>query len=236
MSCIGRGRLLPSPPKKTGNEYHDHLRYRLARVSLFYNFCLSIQEITRLDAQYMIQIAESRGLFGASAKKNSPSATSRRTPRKKPPDLKQLLSQGKQKMKDRRNEDRGPGSERISAPTVASLLRQSVPSSGSSGSSPVNCLDCHRLKRAVEPPPDLCTRYHFARRQDARRWWSEAAQRVLALARMPNPSILPRFRLVRTPLPGVGASTREPYPLSVRHLELSEHSDTENDDESVKTL
>lgn len=166
----------------------------------------------------MIQIAESRGLFGGTNKKKSASTSSKRTPRKKAPDLKQLLNQGKQKMKERRNEDRGSEVDRISAPTVASLLRQSVPSLSSDDSNPFSCADCPRHARAIEPPPDLCSRYYFARRQDARRWWGEAAQRVLALARVPNPSLLPRFRLVRTPLPSHGATCREPYPLSVRRL------------------
>jgi len=99
----------------------------------------------------MIQIAESRGLFGGRGKKASP-YMHRKVQKKKGENVVRsiMLGQGK-----RCNKDHECG-ERISAPTIASLLRRA----GSRSTSPLgyNSGDCPRMARAVEPPPDLNAR------------------------------------------------------------------------------
>ncbi|CAB3372655.1 Hypothetical predicted protein [Cloeon dipterum] len=180
---------------------------------------LKRQEITRLDAQYMIQIAESRGLFGGRHKKHSPYTQRKQHKKKSDTVLRDIMMRNKNKQKE------AECGERVSQPTIASLLRRTCSRSSSPDRSDViTCTDCPRRAKASEPPPDLYARYIFNRRQDARRWWSEAARRVLALLRTSNPHALPRFRLVRTPVPGPGATWRAPYPLSVHSLEFHDES------------
>ncbi|XP_059481612.1 putative methyltransferase NSUN7 isoform X2 [Neocloeon triangulifer] len=179
---------------------------------------LKRQEITRLDAQYMIQIAESRGLFGGRSKK-SPYLQRKAQKKKSETVLRDIMMRNKNKQKELEC------GERVSQPTIASMLRNSR------SCSPDHSADCPRRAKAAERPPDLHARFLFNRRQDARRWWREAARRVLSLLRTSNPNAMPRFRLVRTPVPGPGATNRAPYPLSVHSLEFHDDSGQFSEDD-----
>ncbi|XP_063232275.1 putative methyltransferase NSUN7, partial [Bacillus rossius redtenbacheri] len=128
------------------------------------------KEITRLDAKYMIKMAEMRGLFGGGERGAKRSTASGRAQRKK--------TRGDDEDEDRRPRRSGRRGkvqlERLCAPTHASMMRQTL---------------CQRAEAC-------CGRHHQVRR-DARRWWREAA--LYALGSREQPLRLSRTSVRRRP-------------------------------------
>ncbi|KAJ0179214.1 hypothetical protein K1T71_004926 [Dendrolimus kikuchii] len=157
------------------------------------------KEITRLDAKYMIRVAEERGLFGPTA---APAAVVRRKRQETAP----------QQHKRRRRKASGFEVERISAPTYASLCRSSR-----RGSAPA-CLDHSSGVQRVQAERTVCERH--ARRYAAATAYSAAA--CTCDARHRHPPQQPRrdsadVTLVpRPPSP----PCRRPFPLVVHDLRL----------------
>jgi hypothetical protein len=149
-------------------------------------FVSTVQEVVRLNAKYMINIAASRGLFGDKdgVPKESKKSQSGRQQRRKP-ELQQSTS-GSPLMirpKSRRLEI-----ERFAAPTQASVLRRAAgPGKRPSGSlqqGTVPYSSCprhqnhfrHEITSCVGMNPKMVAQI---RRQDARKWWREAAGYVI---------------------------------------------------------
>ncbi|XP_039300881.1 uncharacterized protein LOC120356119, partial [Nilaparvata lugens] len=130
-------------------------------------------EITRLDPKYMIEMAESRGLFGskggAGEGGEGGNAARRREQRRK--------AAAAQRLQRSRSDSADPSSkskikvelDRIAAPTHASMVRDVRLPSGAS-------LECARHKLHLSGPrPRSDSR--------ARVWWTQLADHVLDLIR-----------------------------------------------------
>jgi hypothetical protein len=172
---------------------------------------LTVQEIVRLNAKYMINIAESRGLFGeCGASKETKKSQSGRQQRKKP-ELQQPTSGSPTLV---RPKSRRVEIERIAAPTQASILRR-VTNRGKRSSGNVHkAASCssscprhqnhlqHEATSTVRLNPKMVAQL---RRQDVKRWWAEAARHILTFGfsfdngkNSSNELLKPPLKLTRT--------------------------------------
>jgi hypothetical protein len=145
----------------------------------------TVQEIVRLNAKYMINIAESRGLFGeCGVSKESKKSQSGRQQRKKPEQ--QQSTSGSPALA--RSISRRLEIERIAAPTQASILRRvTKPEKCPSGNvqiAPSSCTSCPRHQNHLQHEATSIVRLSpkvvaQIRRQDVKRWWAEAARHIL---------------------------------------------------------
>lgn len=144
------------------------------------------QEIVRLNAKYMISIAASRGLFGGESGGSNESKKSQSgRPQRKKPDLQRQTSGSPLLI---RPKSRQLEMERIAAPTQASILRRATgPGKSSSGNlqqgtwSSTTCPRHqnhfqHEFTSVVGINPKMVAQI---RRQDARKWWREAARHIV---------------------------------------------------------
>jgi hypothetical protein len=145
-----------------------------------------VQEIVRLNAKYMINIAASRGLFGgesAGSKEGKKSQGGR--PQRKKLDLQRQTSGSPLLV---RAVSRRLELERISAPTQASVLRRATApgkrSSGSLQQGTSSSSICprhqnhfqHEFTSVVGINPKMAAQI---RRQDAIKWWRETARYII---------------------------------------------------------
>ena len=172
----------------------------------------AVQEIVRLNAKFMINIAESRGLFGESGvSKDSKKSQSGRQQRKKPEIQQQAPSDSPTlaRPKSRRLEI-----ERIAAPTQASILRR-VTSRGKCSSGNVHKVastlsSCPRHQNHLRHEATSIVRLNpkvvaQLRRQDVKRWWAETARHILTFGfrlekgqNSPTELLKPPLKLTRT--------------------------------------
>ncbi|XP_047989962.1 uncharacterized protein LOC125229210 [Leguminivora glycinivorella] len=161
------------------------------------------KEITRLDAKYMIQVAEERGLFGAGAPAPAPQ---RRKKEASAP-------------KRRRNNKGTFEVERIAAPTYASLSRSSRRNSAPVPAPPSAEASGPRLA-ALAPEPELprvCSRHE--RRQAAAGSVHCACDARHRLYSHHRPRRMSADAASPPPPP-----CRRPFPLVVHELRLSRYS------------
>lgn len=175
----------------------------------------------RLNAKYMINIAESRGLFGgegAVSKDSSKSQSGRQQPKKSGL---QRSTSGTPPLIRTDSRRLQLEIERIAAPTFASILRRATFPGNVQGTA-FRCLrHRHRSKREATRTfgvsPKIIAKI---KREDARRWWVEAARHVMmfgfSLALCQNvfdESLRPRLKLTRT-----RPWYRTPLPVSVTSI------------------
>lgn len=148
------------------------------------------KEISRMDANYMIKMAEARGLFGCAPGVRRPTAAERARKKREREEAEARARGGGGR--------RGGGGpldvERLSAPTRASRARQHrIPprprrasnmswESDDSHAGPDLDLeegDCPRFHQHMQAVQDAPGRIVEARRRDARRWWSETTRQVM---------------------------------------------------------
>ena len=172
----------------------------------------TVQEIVRLNAKYMINIAESRGLFGeCGVSKESKKSQSGRQQRKKPEIQQQPTSDipTLARPKSRRLEI-----ERIAAPTQASILRRVTHrgkrSSGNVHKTASTLSSCPRHQNHLRHEATSIVRLNpkvvaQLRRQDVKRWWVEAARHILTFGfsfdkgqNSPTELLKPPLKLTRT--------------------------------------
>ncbi|PNF21705.1 hypothetical protein B7P43_G10336 [Cryptotermes secundus] len=144
------------------------------------------KEVVRLNAKYMINIAASRGLFGGETggSKEAKKSQSGRPQRKKP-DLQRQTSGTPLLI---RPTSRRVEMERIAAPTQASISRRATGpgkiSSGNFQQGTWSSTICqrhqnhfqHEFTPVVGINPKMVAQI---RRQDARKWWREAARHII---------------------------------------------------------
>lgn len=166
----------------------------------------------RLNAKYMINIAESRGLFGeCGVSKESKKSQSGRQQRKKT-EIQQQPTSGSPilaRPKSRRLEF-----ERIAAPTQASILRRvthrGTRSSGNDHTAASTLSFCPRHQNHLRHEATSIVRLNpkvvaQLRRQDVKRWWAEAARHILTFGfsfdkdrNSPTELLKPPLKLTRT--------------------------------------
>ncbi|XP_069681208.1 putative methyltransferase NSUN7 [Periplaneta americana] len=195
------------------------------------------KEIVRLNAKYMINIAESRGLFGGEGgtKEGKKSASGRQ---RKKPELQRSTSASPPLLRPKGRRSKFE-IERIAAPTHASILRRVTdPGKRASGdlqdaassSSATSCCQRHQNHLQHETLSTIGVNPKVVaqiRRQDARRWWGEAARHVLTYGlneeqsvqdqNQISESVKPLLKLTRSRPNG-----KVPFPISVRSIEFSE--------------
>jgi len=179
----------------------------------------------------MINIAESRGLFGeCGVSKESKKSQSGRQQRKKPEIPQQPTSDSPTlaRPKSRRLEI-----ERIAAPTQASILRRVTHrgkrSSGNVHKTASTFSSCPRHQKHLRHAATSIVRLNpkvvaQIRRQDIRRWWAEAARHILTFGfsfdegqNSPNEILKPPLKLTRTK-----PYSKIPLPVSVTFIHFDD--------------
>ncbi|KDR23735.1 Putative methyltransferase NSUN7 [Zootermopsis nevadensis] len=183
------------------------------------------KEIVRLNARYMIDIAESRGLFGGEGggpKEHTKSQSGRQQQKK--PELRRSTSGSPPscRPKSRRLQLE---IERIAAPTYASILRRAT-YPGSHQEATFCCQRHHHHfqhdgAHTVGISPKMAAQI---RRQDARRWWVEAAKYIVKFGfrlahghSLSDEGFRPRLKLTRS-----GLRYRTLFPLSVTSIDFED--------------
>jgi hypothetical protein len=183
-----------------------------------------------LNAKYMINIAESRGLFGeCGVSKESKKSPSGRQPRKKH-ELQQPISGSPTLVRPR---SRRLEIERIAAPTQASILRRVTSrgkySSGSVHKASSNSSSCPRHQNHIQHEATSTVRLNpkvvaQLRRQDVKRWWAEAARHILTFGfkfnngqNSSNELLKPPLKLTRTK-----PYSKIPLPVSVTLIQFDD--------------
>ncbi|KAJ9581286.1 hypothetical protein L9F63_023536, partial [Diploptera punctata] len=144
------------------------------------------KEIVRLNAKYMINIAESRGLFGGETGSGKEGKKTAGRQHRKKPELQRSESGSPIPVRPKSRRFKFEV-DRIAAPTHASILRRSTACSGSSqdSSSLHSVIPCVRHQTHLQQEGNVTVRINpkvaaQVRRQDARRWWAETAQHLLS--------------------------------------------------------
>ncbi|PSN54872.1 hypothetical protein C0J52_12418 [Blattella germanica] len=192
------------------------------------------KEIVRLNAKYMINIAESRGLFGGEGSGSKEGKKSAGRQHRKKPELQRSGSASPPLIRPRSR--RKVEVDRIAAPTQASILRRATdPGKRGLGSlqdssgllQPVICCPRHQTHLQQDSAAMIGTNPKLAaqiKRQDARRWWGEAAKHIMMFGfnidleepDAPADEIeKPILKLTRTRPNG-----RVPFPISVTSLQF----------------
>jgi len=187
----------------------------------------------RLNAKYMINIAESRGLFGGEGgvSKEGKKSQSGRQQRKKP-DLQRSGSDSPPLIRPKSQQFKLE-IERIAAPTQASIMRRATyqetlpsgcPQEETSSSSTGSC--CPRFQNHFQHEGIGFNRKLDAqiRRQDVRKWWMETATFILTFGfslasdqYLPDENSRPRLKLTRT-----RPCARIPFPMSIQTIKFDD--------------
>ncbi|RZF46255.1 hypothetical protein LSTR_LSTR013332 [Laodelphax striatellus] len=189
------------------------------------------KEITRLDPKYMIEMAESRGLFGSKGggEGGEGGGGARRREQRRKAAAAQRLQRTRSNSADANNRSKVKVElERIAAPTHASMVRDVRLGAGAGAAS----LECPRHQL------HLSGAHGRARSETrARLWWTQLAELVLDLIRDrvdlaadPPPADLPRLRLKRSRLRPVRKTNtvhtpRTPLPMHVNYIEFQSDDD-----------
>ena len=178
----------------------------------------------------MINIAESRGLFGGEVGPDKEGKKSAGRQHRKKVELERSESGSPPPVRPRSRRFKFEV-DRIAAPTQASILRRATESSkqfsGTSqdSSSFQSVISCPRHQTHIQQAGFSSVRFNQriaaqVRRQDARRWWGETTQHILAFGFHDDEEDTSESEKATLKLSRSGLNGRVPFPINVTSLKF----------------